>query len=236
MSREGPAAIRLAQALADDLDRYIRSEPIAARRVGVIDRLWLWSKRNPRLAAALGSTAALVLLAVFALLYVDRQWKLAVAAEKAAALVRDKELMTQAIYDNTMTRVQRSWESQDHRQFLELMNSVALESLKPPIAADSSGTTGGEMNSGRLESWAPPEGQFDNREPWIEHASGLALNAAGTVLASLHTRPAGPDQETNAAQRADLVGRLQSKKIGTVLEAHALGGDGISSDRARVCP
>ena len=26
--------------------------------VGVIDRLWLWSKRNPRLAAALGSTAA----------------------------------------------------------------------------------------------------------------------------------------------------------------------------------
>ena len=145
--------------------------------------------------------------------------------------------MTQAIYDNTMTRVQRSWESQDHRQFLELMNSVR------PRILETTDRRGFEwyywrrkMNSGRLESWAPPEGQFDNREPWIEHASGLALNAAGTVLASLHTRPAGPDQETNAAQRADLVGRLQSKKIGTVLEAHALGGDGISSDRARVCP
>ncbi|MFI5456785.1 MAG: protein kinase [Isosphaerales bacterium] len=73
-----------AQALAEDLGRYIAGEPITARSAGAFERLWLWSKRNPRLAAALGSTAAaLVAVAVFASLYADRQRKLAAAETKS---------------------------------------------------------------------------------------------------------------------------------------------------------
>ena len=75
-----------AEALADDLGRYVAREPITARPASTFERFWLWCKRNPRLAAALGSTAAaLVLVAVFALLYVDRRGKLAVQAARARA-------------------------------------------------------------------------------------------------------------------------------------------------------
>jgi WD40 repeat protein/predicted Ser/Thr protein kinase/tetratricopeptide (TPR) repeat protein len=65
-----------AQTLAEDLGRYVAGEPIAARPASIFERLWLWSKRNPRLAAAVGSTAAaLVAVAVIALLFARAQAK-----------------------------------------------------------------------------------------------------------------------------------------------------------------
>jgi tetratricopeptide (TPR) repeat protein/DNA-directed RNA polymerase specialized sigma24 family protein len=56
-----------AQALADDLYSWLDSRPIAARRVGSVERAYLWGKRRPALAAAtllaiVGATVAVLVV------------------------------------------------------------------------------------------------------------------------------------------------------------------------------
>ena len=42
-----------AQALADDLNHWLRREPVSARPAAALRRLWLWARRNKGWAAAL---------------------------------------------------------------------------------------------------------------------------------------------------------------------------------------
>jgi serine/threonine protein kinase/WD40 repeat protein len=51
-----------ARELADDLGRWLRTEPIRARRIGPLGRTARWCRRNPRLAVVSSSSAAVILL------------------------------------------------------------------------------------------------------------------------------------------------------------------------------
>lgn len=61
MSKEPSRRYDTAQAMADDLRRWLEGRPILARAVGGIERVWRWTRRNP-VVASLATTAALFLI------------------------------------------------------------------------------------------------------------------------------------------------------------------------------
>ncbi len=98
IEREPSHRYRTAEALAEDLRRFLDDRPIAARRITTAVQLWRWCKRNP-LAAGLSASLLTTLvtgLVVVSVLFV----KLGAEAERA----------NRALYDVRMNVLQRFWE------------------------------------------------------------------------------------------------------------------------------
>ena len=62
LEREPRDRYESAQALAEDLGRYLQGEPILARPPGPIGRLWSWARRQPALAIMLAALASVYTL------------------------------------------------------------------------------------------------------------------------------------------------------------------------------
>ncbi len=61
LAKEPSRRYATASAMADDLRRFLSGQPILARPQGRAERMWRWSRRNPRIALLSGAVAALLL-------------------------------------------------------------------------------------------------------------------------------------------------------------------------------
>ena len=123
-----------AQALAQDLGRFLVGKPIHARPISPIERVVMWAQRKPVVAALV---MLVVLVSGLGLAGIFWQWRetkqarnIALARQEDAykAKVREAvqaELTHQLSYDARMNLVQRNWE--DHHE--DLVRSTLLQQL-----------------------------------------------------------------------------------------------------------
>src|SRR5205807_1025291 len=70
-----------AEALAEDLRRFLAGEPIVARPAGAAERAWRWARRRPGVAGLSAAVAAMILLVVCGSLAFA--WRLAKEKDRA---------------------------------------------------------------------------------------------------------------------------------------------------------
>src|SRR6185436_19398991 len=62
LEKDAARRYQSAEALADDLARFLGGNPVRARPVGTAERAWKWAGRHPAIAALSSSVAVLILV------------------------------------------------------------------------------------------------------------------------------------------------------------------------------
>jgi WD40 repeat protein len=108
-----------AAALADDLERYLRGEPIVARQTGAWERLRKWARRRPAAAALVGvsAVAALTLVGLGVALACQSRLQAAYAATEAA-LDRERTFK----YQNSIITAERELNDNNPQRAEELLD------------------------------------------------------------------------------------------------------------------
>ncbi len=141
LAKDPKARYQSAEALAEDLRRYLADEPIRARRVTPLDHAIRWCHRNPAVAA-LAASVLVLLVAVavvasvgyvrtsLALAKVDEQWKAAEHEREVARAAQAKATDEAArnrrlLYDSDMQLAAQLWKSEtvNARVVAELLES-----------------------------------------------------------------------------------------------------------------
>lgn len=128
LSKDPARRYASAAVLADDLNRFLRDEPIQARPVRQAERFWRWCRRNRALATA-GAAVVLLLLAVsigspIAAFRINRERQRAEEARK-----NETQLRQQAEADKKKAQTEAS-KSQQVAQFMKNM----LNGVGPQVA------------------------------------------------------------------------------------------------------
>ena len=137
LQKEPKKRYSTAKEMADDLSRYLRGEPIKARRTPPVERAVKWVRRRPAKATALGfTTAALLGLVSYGAWYWNRQRSLERLAEIHQAAVRDQ---TETDFDSARKAMAgKDWNSA--RVILEKRNTLLQAERNPRLASLSEQT------------------------------------------------------------------------------------------------
>jgi serine/threonine-protein kinase len=110
-----------AQALAEDLRRFISGEPVQARPLGTPSKIWRWCRRKPALAASLVLLTLALALGISGVLW---QWH---SARQKAFVAR------QNLYAADIGAIQRALEQDNRRQALDLLRRQIPKPGEPDL-------------------------------------------------------------------------------------------------------
>ena len=121
LEKEPQRRYQTAQELADDLDRFLKDEPIQARPIGPTARLWRWCRRKPALASSL-----LVILILFLIVIVGSP----IAAYR---INRERRVAELRAYTSDMNLVQQAWDEGNFNRAHALLRSHIPKPGQPDL-------------------------------------------------------------------------------------------------------
>jgi WD40 repeat protein/serine/threonine protein kinase len=129
LHKEASKRYRSAEALAEDLDRWLRGDPIRARPVGRVERALKWARRRPELAT-LAVLLVFVFLAGFAGVCwqwgrAEREWGRAEGEYRKAADLADVERAT--AYARAIALAQAEWRAGNAGSAQEILDNCPVE-------------------------------------------------------------------------------------------------------------
>lgn len=136
LQKEIPKRYLTAEALAQDLVRFIRGEPITARPVGRIERGWRWCRRNPALAALTGSVAALLLIVAIGSLWAAILFNLErnKAVQHFEAAEEARRDATEKLWQSYLDQARAGrWSGQAGRRFNSLEALAKAAEIRPTL-------------------------------------------------------------------------------------------------------
>lgn len=118
-----------AAALADDLERWQRGEPIQARRVGQLERAWRWGRRNPLVVAVAATLLLGSLTSTFLALWAASNARQARdekdrADEQTATAIRERDLARRYLRGTRMQLAHRAWQEAEVGRLRELLDEM----------------------------------------------------------------------------------------------------------------
>jgi serine/threonine protein kinase/WD40 repeat protein len=109
LAKEPRARFATAQELADELDRFLRGEPLRSRPIGPLERSWRWCRRQPILASLFAVLALAPSLIIAVLLVMGAK----VSGQRNRAL-HQEEITRQNLYAEDISLAWRALEDNDY--------------------------------------------------------------------------------------------------------------------------
>lgn len=176
-----------AQDLLDELDRFLRDEPVLARPIGKTARVWRWCRRQPM-------TASLIALATFLLLAgtISSSYFAFQARSEAIAAVKARDDATEKLWASYLTQAQaQRWSGKAGRRFdsLDVLGKAAA--IRPSLELRNEAIACMALADLRVhQEWAvePPTS-------FVEFDAGLQRYARGEPDGSISIRRVQGDIE-----------------------------------------
>ena len=190
LNKEPARRYASAEALADDLQRFLKGRPILARPVGLAERAWKWSRRRPLSSALL---VGMILSVVLGFAGVTWQWREAMRArDVAVGEKRDKEIQRQHAETARGVAIAERKRAQVALYFSRIAQGQLQWRVNNVIGARES-----------LDRCTPLEGEDDQRD-WEWHYLRELFHADLMTLYHSHTASGGnalfhPDGRTIAS-------------------------------------
>jgi predicted Ser/Thr protein kinase len=195
-----------AQALADDLRRFLMGQPVTARHIGPVQRVLKWVRRHPQAAALAGLLVLFALVPAYALVaHFQAERQIRLKAEQQAPLVR--EILKRNCYEchgHNPKKIEKNLNILDHQQLLDSTRHVVVpgspedslliqridDGSMPPAELELVLPRVTEKERAILKEWilggAPPLPTSDAEHPALSAAPYSELAAKTKEIFHLH--------------------------------------------------